>query len=143
MLRAVPVRVRDSLPDSSLSPVRWSAAPRLVWSLAHCLTGAVVPLLAAWTSIILFTFHFPPILALLLTCSVVRLSLVLGWSLLAVAGRSAPLLGCSSDLGSVPSSLVLRLRKVCLILAFNSCNHVDSCFEPCHCSLLTASILLL
>jgi hypothetical protein len=85
-------RLSDSLPDSPLSLVRRSVAPRLVWSLAHCLTGAVVPLLAAWTSIILFTFHFPPILALLLTCSVVRLSLVLGWSLLVVAGRSTRLL---------------------------------------------------
>jgi hypothetical protein len=35
--------VRVSLPDSSLSPVRWSAAPRLVWSLAHCLTSAPAP----------------------------------------------------------------------------------------------------
>jgi hypothetical protein len=84
------VRVRVSLPDSSLSPVQRSVAPCLVWSLPHCLTGAVVPLPAAWTSIILFCFHFPPILALLLTCPVVRLSLVLGWSLL--AGRSARLL---------------------------------------------------
>jgi hypothetical protein len=110
----------------------WLCALYGHWLTPHCLTGAVVPLLAAWTSIILFCFHFPPILVLLLTCLVARLSLVLGWSLLAVAGRSAPLLGCSSDLGSVPSSLVLRLGKVCLILAFNSCNRVDSCFEPCH-----------
>jgi hypothetical protein len=75
VLRAVPVRVRDSLPDSSLSPVRRSGGPLLCalyghWLTPHCLTGAVVPLLAAWTSIILFCFHFPPILVLLLTCLV-------------------------------------------------------------------------
>jgi hypothetical protein len=61
-------------------------------SLPHLCGSALVPLLAAWTSIILFCFQFTPILALLLTCPVVRLSLVLGWSLLAVAGRSARLL---------------------------------------------------
>jgi hypothetical protein len=69
-----------------------SGGPRLRALYGHWLTGAVVPLLAAWTSIFLFCFHFPPILVLLLTCPDVRLSLVLSWSLLAVAGRSARLL---------------------------------------------------
>jgi hypothetical protein len=70
---------------------------RLVWSL--------VP--RAWTSIFLFCFHSPLILALLLTCLVVPLSLV---------GSGAPII-CSARLllGSVPSSMVLRLEKVCLI----------------------------
>lgn len=57
-------------------PIRDPVAGRLVWC-------------PAWTSIFLFYFHPPPILALLLICPDVRLSLV--WC-------SHYLLGCSSTL---------------------------------------------